>query len=128
LALDEAEGLASKSIDEAILSNFRELTAENSPEIFSALIDLFTASTPPLLAQARDALSNPRDLAVIAHSIRGSCSNFGARAMEALCLQLEQLDGGGGITAAESLVAAIEREFLNVSAVLERYCPAQRGE
>ena len=127
-ALDEAASPASESIDVAVLANLRELTGEDSPEILSELIELFAASTPPLLSQARDALSNPRELAVIAHTIKGSCSNFGARAMEALCLQLEQLDGEGGSAAAENLVAAIEREFLNVCAALESHCPTQQGE
>jgi HPt (histidine-containing phosphotransfer) domain-containing protein len=83
------------------------------------LIDSFTASTPQLLSQARDALSNPRELSAIAHTIKGSCSNFGARPMEALCLQLEHLVPAVGSDAARDLVAAIEREFLNVSSALE---------
>ncbi len=127
-ALDEAASLAGESIDVGVLANLRELTGEDSPEILSELIELFSASTPPLLSQAREAQSNPSDLAVIAHTIKGSCSNFGARAMEALCFQLEQLDGEGGSAAAEKLVAAIEREFLNVCAALDSHRPAQRGK
>jgi PAS domain S-box-containing protein len=127
-ALDEAASLAGESIDVGVLANLRELTGEDSPEILSELIGLFSASTPPLLSQAREALSNPSDLAVIAHTIKGSCSNFGARAMEVLCFQLEQLDGEGGSAAAEKLVAAIEREFLNVCAALDSHRPAQRGK
>jgi PAS domain S-box-containing protein len=119
-ALDEAPNSDVEPVDATSLENLRELE-EDAPGIVSELIDSFRESTPKLLSQAWNAFDKPRELSAIAHTIKGSCSNFGARPMEALCLQLEHLAPAGGSDAARDLVAAIEREFLNVSSALEAH-------
>lgn len=117
-ALGEAPNSCVGSVDATSLANLRELE-EGAPGIVSELIDSFRESTPKLLSQAWNAFDKPRELSAIAHTIKGSCSNFGARPMEALCLELEQLAPAGESDAARDLVAAIEREFVNVSSALE---------
>jgi two-component system sensor histidine kinase/response regulator len=117
-ALDEVPNSDVGPVDATALENLRELE-EDAPGIVSELIDSFRESTPKLLSQAWHAFDKPRELSAIAHTIKGSCSNFGARPMEALCLQLEHLAPAGGSDAARDLVAAIEREFVNVSSALE---------
>jgi PAS domain S-box-containing protein len=117
-ALDEVPNSDVGSVDATSLAHLRELE-EDAPGIVSELIDSFRESTPKLLSQAWNVFDKPRELSAIAHTIKGSCSNFGARPMEALCLQLEQLAPAAGSDAARDLVAALEREFLNVSSALE---------
>ena len=114
-----ATDFSEPSINSVVFAKLRELEEDGAPGIVSELIDSFKESTPKLLSQAWNAFDKPRELSAIAHTIKGSCSNFGARPMEALCLQLEQLVPAGGSDAARDLVAAIEREFLNVSSALE---------
>jgi HPt (histidine-containing phosphotransfer) domain-containing protein len=60
---------------------------------------------------------------MIAHTLKGSCSTFGAHPMEALCLQLEQLGRRGSSDGAREIIDAIEQEFFNVRAVLTKHCP-----
>jgi CheY-like chemotaxis protein len=117
-ALEKAPNSGVEPVDATSLANLCELEAD-APGIVSELIDSFKESTPKLLSQAWNAFDKPRELSAIAHTIKGSCSNFGARPMEALCLQLEHLAPAVGSDAARDLVAAIEREFLNVSSALE---------
>ena len=114
-----ATDFSESSINSVVFAKLRKLEEDGAPGIVSELIDSFKESTPKLLSQAWNAFDKPRELAAIAQTIKGSCSNFGARPMEALCLQLEQLAPAAGSDAARDLVAAIEREFLNVSSALE---------
>jgi CheY-like chemotaxis protein len=119
-ALDAAPNSHLEPVDASSLANLREL-GEDIPGFLSGLIDSFKESTPKLLTQAWNACDQPRELSAIAHTIKGSCSNFGARPMEALCLQLERLAPAAGSNSARDLVTAIEREFLSVSSALESH-------
>ena len=100
----------------------RKLQNGGAPGIFLELTDLFVESTPKLLSQACSSLDNPTQLAIIAHTIKGSCSIFGADPMEALCLELEQLGRKGTSQGAREIINAIEVEFFNVRAALASHC------
>ncbi len=112
---------ATASISLDALGKLRALDEDGGAEIVSELIDLFLESTPSLLSRARAALHDPAELAVIAHTMRGSCSNFGAHSMEALCLRLEQMSRSGVNDQAGTLLAAIGFEFTNVCQALKDY-------
>jgi CheY-like chemotaxis protein len=111
-----------ESISATGLGMLRKLQNGGAPGIFMELTDLFAESTPKLLAQACSSLDNPTQLAIIAHTIKGSCSIFGADPMEALCLELEQLGRKGTSQGAREIINAIEVEFLNVRATLASHC------
>ncbi len=112
---------ATASISLDALGKLRALDENGGAEIVSELIDVFVDSTPSLLSRARGALHNPAELAVLAHTMRGSCSNFGAHSMEALCLRLEQMSTSGSNGQAGTLLAAIGFEFTNVCQALKDY-------
>ena len=113
---------AAEPISAAALAELHQLDDGGPPEIFSELVALFTESTPQLLSQACNALGDPTQLTMIAHTIKGSCSNFGAHPMEALCMELEQLGRQGTSSGARELIDAIEQEFFNVRAALVNHC------
>jgi HPt (histidine-containing phosphotransfer) domain-containing protein len=74
-----------------------------------------------VLSEAWTALSGqfaPK-LAMAAHSLKGSCSNFGAENMREACAQLEKEAGEGNLERAPKLLAEIEQEFENVRLALE---------
>jgi len=80
-----------------------------------------------VLAEARNALTanaSPQ-LARAAHTLRGSCSNFGAERMRAACQQLETFANGGVLEGAEELLAVVEKEFSYVRVALEHERPAR---
>ncbi len=107
------------TVDQSALARLQGMAAEGMPEIYAELIQLFADSTPALLRQARAHLQDADQLAGIAHTIKGSCSNFGAVPLQQLCEELETLCRSGDITRTDTLVAAIEQEYERVRAALE---------
>ena len=96
---------------------------EGPPLTLRDMVELFNQSTTQLLSQANNALADPTQLAMIAHTLRGSCSNFGAHRMEVLCLDLEQLGRDGRSDGALEIIDGIEREYFNVRAALAPHRP-----
>jgi PAS domain S-box-containing protein len=105
------------------LAFLRKLDKNGAPGIFAELTELFCRSTPVLLSQACEAVNDPTQLRLIAHTIKGSCITFGARPMEALCLELEQRNGHATSRSAREIINAIELEFFNVRMALASTCP-----
>jgi CheY-like chemotaxis protein/HPt (histidine-containing phosphotransfer) domain-containing protein len=121
-ALQKAFPAPAEPVSATGLAMLRKLQNGGAPGIFVELTDLFAQSTPQLLSQACRALDDPTQLAIIAHTIKGSCSIFGAHPMEALCLELEQLGRRGTSDGARDIINAIELEFLKVCATLATHC------
>jgi CheY-like chemotaxis protein/HPt (histidine-containing phosphotransfer) domain-containing protein len=115
------------AIDLSLLAGFRELEADSGDGILGKLIDLFLENTPAVLTEARTAVSRHASpqLARAAHTLKGSCSNFGAERMRGACSQLEQLAGQGNLDGAAELLDNLEKEFNYVRLALERERPSR---
>jgi HPt (histidine-containing phosphotransfer) domain-containing protein len=109
-------------VSASAIAALRSMDDDGPPVIFTELVQLFIESTPQLLSQACDSLRAPHQLALIAHSLKGSCSNFGAHAMEKLCLDLEQLGRSDQTEGARELIDAIEQEYFRVRVALADHC------
>jgi CheY-like chemotaxis protein/HPt (histidine-containing phosphotransfer) domain-containing protein len=112
LSTDGTPAAASVVCQERI-SSFRQLEEESGQAVLISVIDLFIERTPPMFKEARRAvISNdaPR-VARLAHTIKGSCSNFGAQRMLAACERLEAAASSKDIREGAGLVDEIEREF-----------------
>jgi PAS domain S-box-containing protein len=120
-AIDPAE-----FIDPAALDGFRQFDTDDGPSLLTQLIEVFLENTPILLRDLRVALAKGAapDLMRVAHTLKGSCSNFGAHRLRADCLRLEQLAETGSLEGAEILLQEIERTFEGVRQALEREVPA----
>ena len=104
------------------LSSFRQLEAECGQTVLVSVIDLFIERTPPMFQEARRAVKSDDTLrlARLAHTMKGSCSNFGAHRMLAACERLEAAArGNGGREGMEGMLDEIEREFASVRTALE---------
>jgi CheY-like chemotaxis protein/anti-sigma regulatory factor (Ser/Thr protein kinase) len=121
-ALLKAHPVPADPVGAKQLSLLRKLDKGGAPGIFSELTELFSQSTPRLLSQACDALDDPTQLTLIAHTIKGSCITFGAHPMAALCLELEQRGRRGIGRDAREIINAIELEFFTVRAALANHC------
>jgi len=122
LALRE-EG-ATPAVDLSLLNGFRDLE-EDGESLLSKLIGVFLENSPKLLTDAHKALrdhSSPQ-LALAAHTLKGSCSNFGAERLRAACQQLETIANEGKLEIAPATLANVEKEFNYVRVALERECP-----
>jgi HPt (histidine-containing phosphotransfer) domain-containing protein len=113
-------------IDTRILAGFRELEIEGEESILGKLIDVFVENTPRVIKEARTALAGKMcpQLERAAHTLKGSCSNFGAERMRAACERLEMTARDGNLDNAVTLLKEIENEFELVRLALEHEKPA----
>ena len=116
-------------VDPGTLAGFREMGGQGGENLLASLIGTFLENTPLVLAEAHAALARRAapELERAAHTLKGSCSNFGAAGMRAACERLERAAHQGPLGSASAMLAAIEREFALVRAALERElapCPA----
>jgi len=110
------------AVDMSAMAGLRELEGESGESILGKLIDVFLENTPKVLEQARGALARKSGplLERSAHSLKGSCSNFGAERMRAACQTLETIARDGSLEKAADALVAIEQEFGYVRHALER--------
>ena len=90
---------------------------------FEELIELFTESAPASITDMRRAIekSSATDLAMAAHTLKGSCSNMGGSPLQELCGQLEFLGRSNNVKGAADLVAAADKELERLIAALHSY-------
>jgi CheY-like chemotaxis protein/HPt (histidine-containing phosphotransfer) domain-containing protein len=109
-------------IDAAAIAGFRELESDGEARVLDQLIDAFLENTPKVLADGLRAFEQraAQQVARCAHSLKGSCSNFGAAPMREACERLERLAGTGELSGAPEMLKQIETEFYRVRSALER--------
>jgi HPt (histidine-containing phosphotransfer) domain-containing protein len=115
----------SAAIDLEAISSFRVLDDLTGDDLLVKLIDVFLDNSPKVLADARAALAaqaSPQ-LARAAHTLKGSCSNFGAARLRAACERLEEYANRGILEGAEALLADVEIEYSYVRVALEHERP-----
>ncbi|MGB8167713.1 MAG: PAS domain S-box protein [Chthoniobacteraceae bacterium] len=116
----------SAAIDLNAISSFRDLDELTGDDLLVKLIDVFLDNSPKIIAEARAALASHASpqLARAAHTLKGSCSNFGAERLRLACERLEQFANRGVLEGAEELLAAVEKDFSYVRVALEHERPS----
>ena len=109
-------------VDPATLAGFREMDGNGGENLLASLIGTFLENTPLVLGEAHAALARQAvpELERAAHTLKGSCSNFGAARMQAACQRLELAAHQVVPENAAAMLADIEREFAFVRVALER--------
>ena len=107
-------------IDPKILAEFREIEGENGINLLESLITTFLETTPEVLRSAYLALDSAAwtDLIRAAHTLKGSCSNFGAERMGRICQRLEQSAQTQTPTNLLQILKEVETEFQSVRLAL----------
>ena len=105
------------------VTDLQPLIESGMGDIVPQLIEIFLETAPRTIETARKALddSHARELAEAAHSLRGSCGNFGAVHLRELCKRLEDVGRGESLRAAPELFESVEEEFGRVRAELLSY-------
>ena len=112
-------------IDPEVIDSLRGIEGTDGMSLLDEMIELFTEDSSKRIASLRDALarSDIREIAEVAHSLKGSCSNFGAGRLEEACKRLELQAKRGDLGGADELIETVAAEFERASKALE----AERG-
>jgi CheY-like chemotaxis protein len=109
------------AIDPAALKRLRATLGKRAAAMLPDLIASFFNDAVKLQTNARQAVEQGQaeELRRAAHTLKSNSANFGARALAALCQELESRGKAGMLEGAQKLLAQIETEYTNVRAALE---------
>jgi CheY-like chemotaxis protein len=108
-------------LDLAQLDSLRQLGDLTGKPLVREVVDSFLAETPRRLQLLKEALgrADAKDLAFLAHSLKGSSGQIGARRVAAVSFELEQTGRSADLGPASALLAELERELAQVAPLLE---------
>ncbi|MFN2464397.1 MAG: response regulator [Candidatus Dormibacteria bacterium] len=103
-------------LDQSLVKGLQELGADE----FDRLVSLFLADAATRIEGLRttEASGDAQGLAKVAHSLTGSSSTFGARALADRCRELQVRALSGDLAEATTLISAVEAEFRRAGAAL----------
>ena len=105
-------------LDRAVIAGLREL---GGPGMLPELGEMFFDDANSGLQALREALqgNDTHSVELVAHTLKGSSGNMGARRMSAICAQLEDAGASGDLSHAPRLLGDLEVEFGRVRPALE---------
>ncbi|HEU4391578.1 MAG TPA: Hpt domain-containing protein [Blastocatellia bacterium] len=108
-------------MNDTTLANLRALEKDLGPEFLTELLDLYFNDTKSLLSQLEEAVkaADTSSIAQIAHSIKGSSANLRMEQMAEVSARIERLAKAGKVGDSQALFPELEREFKDVSKILE---------
>lgn len=110
------------AIDPATVTALRELNPDD-PGFLRELIDVFLEDVPQRIAELERALA-AQDAALFAraaHTIKGSCANFGATPLAQVALTMEKHGKAGALTNGAALLPSLKAEFAQVAEALKTF-------
>ena len=108
-------------VDHDILIGLRELQQAGEPDLLNELVEVFLTDADPRLVALRKAVEQ-RDAHTVereAHTLKGSCANFGAQPLARICHSLQMLGRRQDLEQASALLAHLETEYARVRAALQ---------
>jgi len=102
-------------------------------DLLTELAALFAEDCPRRLAELREAVARGESKAVerVAHTLKGTASNFGAQATVTAALRLEEMGRSRNLTEGESAFATLETEverlIVSLQALVARHSPETSG-
>ncbi len=108
------------AIDEAELAALRSEGEDAGVDLLAQLAEAFSLESEEALKilEAAVAEGNTETMSRAAHKLKGSAGNFGARRLQSLCLELEQLARAQQMEAASLRLPAVRHEVSRVLAAL----------
>jgi two-component system sensor histidine kinase/response regulator len=108
-------------LDINVLAKLRKALGTKKKDFIANLIDLFIADAQLRLEALGEAISGNDTTALrqIAHALKGSCANLGAKRMSGLCEILEEKGLANSLDGAGAFVEHLEEEFVRVKQALE---------
>ena len=96
------------------------MASNGVPDLLERVVYSYLEETPKQLHDFSDAAdaSDPDRMREVAHALKSSSANVGAKSLAALCKTVEQLDDGALVVERDTLLARTRSEFQNVKAAL----------
>lgn len=109
------------AVDLAVLNSLEGAQVEGEPDIVVELMELYLEDASSKLAAMHEDLkgNGGKSLARLAHSLKGSSANLGARRMATLCDELERMGEGDLSRGGRALINRLELELSCVRRVFE---------
>src|SRR5882672_2611065 len=108
-------------IDPQSIEDLRALNPED-PAFLRELIDLFIQDVPGRIAEIEQGLAN-KDAVLLtraAHTIKGSCSNFGATSLREISHAMEMQGKAADFAGATASLVTLRAEFALVTEALQK--------
>ena len=115
--------IATTTIEPQAIADLRALNPDE-PGFLRELIELFIQDVPGRFAEIERALAT-QDAPLLtraAHSIKGSCSNFGATDLQRLSQQMENQGKSAAFAEATAALPGLRAEFDLVAEALKQFC------
>ena len=108
-------------LDPHVIASLRELDEPGAPGLLEELVDIFLSDAPTRVAALEEALAagDSPQLERVAHALKSSCGNLGAKTLADLCRQIESNGRQGRLDGTASLVARSRQAFAEVQRALE---------
>jgi HPt (histidine-containing phosphotransfer) domain-containing protein len=108
-------------LDHDVLAGLRGLQGDDETDIVAELAGMFLDDARSGLQALEEAVRDGDAPAIeqVAHMLKGSSGNMGARMMSDLCTQLEDAGASGDLSRAPQLLGDLEAEFGRVRTELE---------
>ena len=112
------------SIEQAALLNLRTIGGDDDGFV-AEIVQMFREDTPPHFVELADcaAKGDSVRLGKVAHSMKGSAGNFGAKHFRQLCERLEEIGRKGELAAAPAAIATLHAEYERVLVALAAALP-----
>jgi HPt (histidine-containing phosphotransfer) domain-containing protein len=113
--------VSDQPLDAAALDRLRQLNVPGEPDVLTEVLDLFCRDVPPRLSRLA-AAADAGDMAAaerVAHSIKGSAANIGARALQEASRVVEDAARRGDIVGVQANVPAVHTELARVIGAIE---------
>jgi two-component system, sensor histidine kinase and response regulator len=118
---EDGEPLAETPLDRGVISGLRGLQGEGETDIVAELAGMFLGDARPRLSALEEAMLSDDAPAVerLAHALKGSSGNMGARGMSALCARLEDAGASGDLSQGSRILERLKKEFVRVDRAFE---------
>jgi signal transduction histidine kinase/HPt (histidine-containing phosphotransfer) domain-containing protein len=109
--LRHPQSLSPGLLDEATISELRDMPPTNGLSMLRELIDLFLETAPMRVTQIVQSAEDPKKLAFHSHALKSMSLNLGCKRIVELAQELENLGSSGNITGAMPLIQDLETVF-----------------
>ncbi|HKQ40185.1 MAG TPA: PAS domain-containing protein, partial [Verrucomicrobiae bacterium] len=118
--IEEEISARSPCLDQAVIAGLRELQGPDEPDSLKELAELFIKDGWMRVTRLERALADKDGpgAAAVAHTLKGSANNLGARHLASLCQSLENAAKSADTTEAANILLELKGEFQEVERAL----------